>query len=122
MAFNYDRYATSGTFVKFEEVGDQVAGVIKTVREGKTFKGDPCPELVIEDKDGEERIVTAGQVMLRQALAEQQPQERDKVRITYSGVGEAKPGQAPPKLFTVEVKKGPHELTNAAVANSEEPF
>lgn len=123
MAFDYSKYTSgTGAYVKFENVGDQVIGVVKEVREGRTFKGNPCPELVLEDESGEERIVTAGQVMLRAALAERQPQPGDKVRIIYSGVGEAKPGQAPPKLFSVDVKKGPHQLRHPTVANSDDPF
>lgn len=122
MSFDYDKYATSGEYVKFEEVGDQVIGVIKDIREGRTFNGDPCPELVIEDDDGEERTVTAGQVRLKAALAEKRPQKGDKIRITYSGVGEAKPGKAPPKEFTVDVKQGPFEVSQPAVSNSEDPF
>jgi hypothetical protein len=124
MAFDYDPYAggSSGEFVKFENVGDNVIGIIKTVREGRDFNGNPCPELVLENDEGEERTLTAAQVLLKAALAEKQPQAGDRVRITYSGVGDAKPGKAPAKLFTVDVKPGPHELQNVAVSNSEEPF
>lgn len=122
MSFDYDKYAGGGDYVKFENVGDQVIGVIKEVREGRDFSKNPCPELVLEVEDGEEKTVTAGQVMLKQALAEKRPQKGDKVRITYSGVGDAKPGQAPAKLFTVDVKEGPYELQNAAVSNSDAPF
>lgn len=122
MPFDYSKYTSgTGAYVKFENVGDRVIGVVKEVREGRTFNGNPCPELVLEDESGEERIVTASQVMLRAALAERQPQPGDKVRIIYSGVGEAKPGQAPPKLFSVDVKPGPHKLQHPTVA-SDDPF
>lgn len=119
-AFDYDKYATSGDFVKFENVGDNVIGIVKDIREGRTFNGDPCPELLLEDDEGEERTVTAGQVLLKAALAEQAPQKLDRVRITYSGIGDAKPGKAPAKLFTVEVKKGPFELKDPSTGD--EPF
>ena len=122
MSFEYDRYVDGGDFVKFENVGDQVVGVVKEVREGKDFNGHPCPELVLEVEDGEEKTVTAGQVRLKAELAEKRPQMGDKIRITYSGVGDAKPGKAPAKLFTVEVKEGPHELKQPAVSNSDAPF
>lgn len=122
MSFDYDRYTNSGEFMKFDEVGDQIVGVIKVVREGKDFNRNPCPELVLETEDGEEKTVTAGQTMLKAALAEKRPSEGDKIRIVYSGVGEARPGQAPAKLFTVDVKEGPHEVKQPAVANSEDPF
>lgn len=120
--FDYSRYATSGDYVKFEEVGDAIIGVVKDVREGRTFNGDPCPELILEDGDGDEHTVTASQVMLKAALAEHAPQVGDKIRIVYSGVGDAKPGQAPAKLFTLDVKKGPFEIRQPAVRNSEDPF
>ena len=122
MSFDYSTYLDGGDFVKFENVGDQVVGVIKEVREGKDFNGSPCPELVLEVEDGEEKTVTAGQVRLKAELAEKRPQVGDKIRITYSGVGDAKPGKAPAKLFTVDVKEGPHELKQPAVSNSEAPF
>jgi hypothetical protein len=122
VAFDYDSYTVTGSFVKFENVGDSVVGIIKQVREGKDFNGNPCPELILEDDDGDERTVTAGQVLLRAALAEKAPQPGDKIRITYSGVGEGKPGKAPAKLFTVEVKPGPHVMKHPEVAHSDEPF
>ena len=123
MTFDYSQYKNDGgEYFKFDEVGDQIVGVIKRAREGRTFNGDPCPELVIELEDGEEKTVTASQVLLRAALAESAPQEGDKVRIIYSGIGEAKPGKAPPKQFTVDVKKGPFALATPTVRNSEDPF
>lgn len=122
MSFDYDKYAGSGDYFKFDEVGDQIIGVIKEVREGRTFNGDPCPELVLETEAGEEKTVTAGQVRLKAVLAEKRPQKGDRVRITYSGIGEAKPGKAPPKEFTVDVKQGPFEVQQPAVSNSDDPF
>lgn len=121
MSFEYDRYLDSGDYVKFNEVGDQVIGVIKEVREGKDFNRQPCPELVLETDDGE-KTLTAGQVRLKAELAEKRPQVGDKIRVVYSGVGDAKPGNAPPKLFTVDVKEGPHEMKDPVPSNSEAPF
>jgi hypothetical protein len=122
MSFDYDNYLDSGDFVKFTNVGDQIVGVIKEIREGKDFNGSPCPELILETEDGEEKTLTAGQVRLKALLAEKRPQVGDKVRITYSGVGAASPGKAPPKEFTVEVKAGPHEISQPAVVNDDSPF
>jgi hypothetical protein len=123
MSFPYEKYTQSGDFIKFDEIGDQVVGVIKEVREGRDFNGNPCPELVLELDDGEEKTVTAGQVRLKMQLAEKAPQVGDKIRITYSGVSkDAKPGRAPAKEFTVDVKAGPHEIKQPAVANTEDPF
>lgn len=125
MTFDYDKYRNTGDFFKFDEVGDQIIGVVKTVREGRTFNGEPCPELVLEVEDGDswvEKTVTASQVRLKAVLAEKRPQVGDKVRITYSGVGDASPGKAPPKEFTIDVKEGPHEVKQPVMANSTDPF
>jgi hypothetical protein len=125
MSFDWDNYTQTGDWARFDNEGDGIVGVIKTIREGADFNGNPCPELVLETdpETGDEITVTAGQVMLKAALAEQRPEEGDKIRIVYTGVGEARPGKAPAKLFTVEVKKGPHPVKEPAVANSlEDPF
>jgi hypothetical protein len=123
MSFNYDKY-TSGDYVKFDEVGDSVTGIIKEIREGRDFNGNPCPLITLEvSEEGDEKTLTAGQVLLKAALAEKAPQVGDKIRITYSGVGEAKPGKAPAKVFTVDVKPGPHELVvPAPVLADDAPF
>lgn len=123
MGFDYAQYSVSGEYQKFENVGDRVAGILTKVEEGRDFNGNPCPVLHIETDSGEERTVTASQVMLKSALAEQAPQPGDKVRITYSGIGDAKPGKAPAKLFTVEVKRGPFETAKkSAPADDDAPF
>jgi hypothetical protein len=120
--FQWDKYAQNGEYATFNEVGDQIVGVVKVIREGRDFNGNPCPELVLELEDGDEKTVTAGQVMLKAALAEKAPKEGDRIRITYSGVGDARPGRAPAKLFTVDVKPGPFEVAQPIVRNSEDPF
>lgn len=105
MPFEYGKYANSGSFVKFDEIGDSVEGEVVLVQEGQDFNGNPCPELIIETPGAGTKTVTAGQAMLKVALAEKQPQKGDRVRITYSGHGEGKPGRAPSKLFEVVVEK-----------------
>lgn len=122
--FPWDNYTQTGDFISFNEVGDTAVGVIKAIREGTDFNQNACPELILEDNDGEERTLTAGQVMLKAALSEKRPQVGDKIRVVYSGVGDARPGRAPAKLFTVEVKEGPHELKQPAVAHvdTDAPF
>lgn len=118
MTFDYSKY-TSGEFVKFENVGDQIVGIIKHVREGQDFNGNPCPLLILEvNADGDERTLTASQVRLKVLLAEKMPKVGDKIRITYSGVGEAQPGKAPAKEFTVDVQDGPHALVQPAPADT----
>lgn len=102
----WDEFTNTGDWITFTDVGDKAVGTVKAVRRGKDFNGNPCPELVI-DVDGEgEKTLTAGQVMLKAALAEKRPQPGDRIAIVYSGVGEAKPGKAPAKLFDVTTKPG----------------
>lgn len=121
MTFDYSQY-TTGDFVKFNEVGDQVVGIIKHIREGVDFGGNPVPELILEvNAEGDEKTLTAGQVRLKILLAEKMPKVGDKIRITYSGVGEAKPGKAPAKEFTLDVQTGPHQLVSPGPAD-EAPF
>lgn len=122
--FDYGKYVGgSGGYVTFSEVGDTVIGTIKLIREGTDFSGNVCPELLLEVSDeGEEKTLTAGQVMLKAALAEKRPQVGDRIKVTYSGTGDGRPGRQPPKLFTVDVKPGPHQLVNAAVADDDAPF
>jgi hypothetical protein len=108
--FNWDDYQNTGDWITFENIGDHVVGTVKAVRRGKDFNGNPCPELII-DADGEgEKTLTAGQVMLKSALAEEKPRPGDRILIKYSGVGDAKPGKAPAKLFDVTVKRGGAEV------------
>jgi hypothetical protein len=105
-AFDWDQYKGSSDWITFEQVGDKVVGTIKTIRVGSDFKGNPCPELVI-DIDGEgEKTLTAGQKVLKTLLAEKRPNVGDRIAIVYSGVGDAQPGKAPAKLFDVSVKPG----------------
>lgn len=101
----WDEFTTTGDWITFNEIGDSVVGTVTVVRRGKDFNGNPCPELVI-DVDGQgEKTLTAGQVMLKSALAEQRPGPGDRIAIVYSGVGDAKPGKAPAKLFDVTVRR-----------------
>lgn len=105
MGFEYGKYTKSGGFMRFDEIGDSIEGEVLIVQEGNDFNGNPCPELIIETPSEGTKTVTAGQAMLKVALAEKQPQKGDRVRITYSGHGEGKPGRAPSKLFEVVVEK-----------------
>lgn len=104
--FDWNNFKNTGEWITFNEVGDQVIGVVTAVRVGKDFNGNPCPELMIDlDDDGGEKILTAGQKILQSKLAEWAPQVGDRIWIMYSGVGDARPGKAPAKLFDVKVKR-----------------
>lgn len=103
MSFPFDDYTSGGNYFKFKEVGDSITGEIVGIVEGADFKGAPCPVLELETDDGEEVLVTASQVMLRAELADVQPDVGDEVTITFSGLGDPKPGRNPAKLFTIEI-------------------
>lgn len=119
----WDKYANAGaTYQKWVEVGDQVVGTIKIIREAKDYNGNPVPELVLEDGNGGSLIVQASQVMLLAELVAAAPAEGDRIRITYTGNGEAKPGRTAPKLFTVEVKAGVKPVEGEEATQLEAPF
>jgi hypothetical protein len=103
----WDKYANAGTrWWKPENPGDEIVGTIRIVRDGTDYNKNPVPELVLDDPAGGSVIVTASQVMLKRALIEAAPQEGQRVRIIYTGNGEAREGRQAPKLFTVDVKPG----------------
>jgi hypothetical protein len=102
VGINWSKYRSD--YVSFSDVGTSVEGTIVSLTEGSDYNGQACPQLVIDTADGV-RTVTAGQTMLKAALAEHEPDEGDWIRITYTGDGERKPGRAPTKLFAVEVRR-----------------
>lgn len=105
MGFDWNEYKSTGDWITFENVGDRAVGQILAIRQGQDFNGNPCPELVIRTDEGD-KTLTAGQKVLRARLAEEGPQVGDRIAIVYSGVGDAKPGRAPAKLFDVSVSRG----------------
>lgn len=122
MGYNWDEHKQTGGFVSFAEIGDSVEGQVVAVRTGSDFNGNPCPELIIRTSDGD-RTLTAGQVMLKSALAAEAPQAGDTIRIVYSADGQAKPGKRAPKLFNVAVTRGNGQPPAAAqYGPDEEPF
>jgi hypothetical protein len=104
LSFDWNEYKSTGDWITFANIGDKVVGEILAVRRGTDFNNEPCPELVIRTDEGE-KTLTAGQKVLRARLAEEAPQVGDRIAIVYSGVGEAKPGRAPAKLFDVHVQR-----------------
>jgi hypothetical protein len=101
--FNWSQFGSTSGFMSFKEIGDSIAGELVAIRIGKDFNQADCPELIVRTDDGD-ITVTAGQKALQNRLSEVRPQVGERVGIAYSGVGEAKPGRAPAKLFTVQVR------------------
>ncbi len=121
MSFNYDDYTGTSNYVTWKEIGDQIVGTIKQVREGTDAKGNPCPELILEvGEDADEVTLTAAQAMLRRLLAEERPQVGQRIRVVFTGEERTELGGTM-KVFTLDVKDG-EPLVNPGVADSEAPF
>lgn len=90
-------------YVKFEQPGDAVAGTITSVGIHRWDDGTACPKLAIDTDDGEVGL-TAGQVGLKRALAEQRPEVGDHISVTFTDV-EKRPGGKTLKHFDVVVTR-----------------
>lgn len=119
--FDWNQFGSTSGFWKADNVGDSIAGEVIAVRIGKDFNRNDCPELVVRVDGDEDITVTAGQKVLQNRLAEVRPQIGEKVAIVYSGVGDSKPGQAPAKLFTVQVRGTDGQLRQAPAETGAEP-
>lgn len=94
-----------GEFVKFENVGDTVSGVVNAVRAHRFDDGSVAPQILVTTDDGEERTITAGQVRLKAELATQRPEPGDHIKVTFTEV-EKRSGGKTLKHFSVEVTRG----------------
>lgn len=106
---------TGGEFVKFENPGDQIAGTISAIRKHRFDDGNVVPQIILTADDGEERTLTAGQVRLKAALAEQRPEVGDHITVVYERQ-ERRAGGKTLKHFAVTVKRG------AAATQGAPPF
>lgn len=99
---------SAGNFVKFDNVGDSVSGVITHISR-QTFTGSDgpkvAPQLIIQCDDGEERTLTAGQTRLKIALVEARPEVGDHLAITLTQI-EKRGGGKTLKHFEVKHRKG----------------
>lgn len=104
----FDQGEIPAVRIKFEQVGDAVAGTVTNVRiTDFGGKGERTPELWIRQEDGNEVSMTASQVMLQRALANARPGIGDKIAVVYKGDGQSsRVGMSPPKLFDVKVVRG----------------
>lgn len=94
-----------GEFVKFDAVGDTVAGTITAIRTHRWDDGKVDPQILLTTDDGEDRSLTAGQVRLKVALAEQRPEVGDHIKITLTQI-EKRAGGKTLKHFDVAVTRG----------------
>lgn len=110
-----------GEFVKFENVGDTIAGTVTAVRAHRFDDGSVAPQVLLTTDAGEERTVTAGQVRLKAELAAQRPEPGDHITITHTEV-EKRSGGKTLKHFSVQVNRGgaPAAATAASAPSATE--
>lgn len=112
--------AAGGDYIKFDAIGDTISGTITAVRTHTFDDGKVVPQiLLVDDATGEDKTMTAGQIRLKVALAEQRPEAGDHIKVTLTGV-EKRPGGKTLKLFDVKVTRG-GAAPAAAVAPSAAP-
>lgn len=97
--------AIASDYVKFENVGDSVAGKVIAVQVHRFDDGKVAPKLIIETDGGDEIAMTAGQIRLKAALAEQRPEPGDHITVTFTQE-EKRPGGKTLKHFDVTVTRG----------------
>lgn len=93
-----------GEFFRFDEIGDTISGRITAVRAHRFDDGSVAPQILLITDDGEERTVTAGQVRLKAALAEQRPEAGDHITVTLTDL-EKRAGGKTLKHFDVRVDR-----------------
>ena len=117
--------AVVNDYAKFEAIGDRVSGNITGVFAHRFDDGKVVPKIMLETDDGEIAL-TAGQVRLKAALAEQRPEVGDNLTVTLTEI-EKRAGGKTLKHFDVVVVRGkgapaaaaPSDLTPEQVAAME---
>lgn len=90
-------------YVKFENVGDSISGVIIDLGIQTWQDGSKSPKLTLRTADGD-KVLTASQVQLKQKMAELRPEVGDQIKVTLEGVEKLQGGKTM-KKFAVSVKK-----------------
>lgn len=93
-----------GDYIQFENVGDTVSGTISVIRVHRFDDGKVVPQVLLTTDQGEERTMTAGQVKLKAALAEQRPEAGDHIKVTLTQI-EKREGKKKLKHFDVQVTR-----------------
>lgn len=95
----------AGDYVRFEHPGDSISGTVNAVRVQRWQDGSVSPQLLLTTDDGEERTVTAGQVRLKAALADERPEAGDHITIRLEKI-EPRGGGKTLKHWDVKVTRG----------------
>jgi hypothetical protein len=72
-------------YVKFENFGDTVSGVIIDLGIQTWQDGSKSPKLTLRTADGD-KVLTASQFQLKQKMAELRPEVGDSIKVTLEGV------------------------------------
>jgi hypothetical protein len=102
----------SSDYASFNEIGDSVSGVVTGVFAHKFDDGKVVPKITLDTTEGEVTL-TAGQVRLKAALAEQRPEVGDTLTVKLTEI-EKRAGGKTLKHFDVAVIKGTALPTVAA--------
>lgn len=95
-----------GDFVKLENKGDRISGVISAVRSHRFDDGGVAPQvLFVDDTTGEERTWTAGQIQAKRKLAELRPEAGDWFSAALTDV-EKRAGGKTLKHIDIQVSRG----------------
>ena len=94
-----------GDYIKFDTVGDSITGTVLSIGAHRWDDGSVSPQILLETEEGEEKTVTAGQIRLKAALAEERPEVGDKIFIKFTEL-EKRAGGKTLKHFEVKVKRG----------------
>lgn len=118
MSINWDdpEFAeSSGEFIKFEKVGDSVAGHITLIGRKTWDDGSVCPQLDITTDDGEQKVLTAGATRLKRAIVEQRPEVGDHIAVTFTEIIKLT-GNRTLKVFDVAVVRGGKKAATVAAS------
>lgn len=111
---------SSDEYVKFENVGDSVAGTILAIKKHTFDDGKVVPQVLIRLDNGDEKTLTASQVQLKAKLAELRPGAGDIISVTYTQE-EKRSGGKTLKHFDVVVGGAPASAPVAAPVAAEAP-
>lgn len=106
-------------YASFNEVGDSVSGVVTGVYAHRFDDGKVVPKIMLDTTDGEIAL-TAGQVRLKAALAEQRPEVGDTLTVKLTEI-EKRAGGKTLKHFDVNVAKGAGAPAPAAASTDMTP-
>jgi len=96
--------ASNSDYIKFENQGDTVTGVIVDIGIQTWQDGSKSPKLILRTATGD-RVLTASQVQLKTRLTELRPNVGDTIKVTLTGVQKLNGGKTM-KQFDVAVKQG----------------